>query len=761
MKFTTSQTSFKSGRLSPKLFNRVDTKQYRDGCSEMSGFRILPEGGAERIKGTRLVRRQGSIPQGKIISFSLKGKSLTVIFEADGDALLAHILVYPYWSEHVTHDIIPAGGSYLIGTTGASGIHASFSGLSVYELDYAVTGNSLVLTHYSGKMPPYALTFSDAGLLTAIEPWPTFTGELSGYSRHSIYPMSDIGKHTVPLTISWDSTESLTSITSTDPDIVNILQNSPVLYMEGLGFKDFGDGTAQALVGADFFYPKTLIADGVLAMPSYVRDAKDGLTAIGVSTVEMWATALWKHENWPRTVTAHEGRIVFGGTKEDPLTIFGSKVGNFKYMCHLRRADSQNPLAPVPEPFGNTVTTDPYVFAVAGKDDSQITFVEAAQRLIIGTDRREYVAGGGDTILSPLSVSCQPYSGNGSVALKASSSGSSVYYVSANGKKLFKFKHNPENGSFVSQELSLLFSDLIESDTIDSVLWAPHISSLLIAMSSGNLYGITDDEQGDTLAFYKTGRSGIDDMTFVTGRDTEYGDHVLLNCGGFTWEAGLIAFESQENGLTQSGVFEGRAEYNLFKYLDRGHVYFRTGDLDWEVTGYAPVTTIARGVPIDTRIYPAGTEIYILSTYDSDFIYEQVTVPEATDEYPYSIIPYGSLPDEVGASQFYVGQVPPSATLATMPVEAGQQWGTAQMGIKNIDTLGIRHYLSYSYEVSSDGVNWEEVVVADNEGKATTGRTQKKFTSSPDYDQIVYIRNTKPEPLTITGINMRGVSNDG
>ena len=103
--------------------------------------------------------------------------------------------------------------------------------------------------------------------------------------------------------------------------------------------------------------------------------------------------------------------------------------------------------------------------------------------------------------------------------------------------------------------------------------------------------------------------------------------------------------------------------------------------------------------------------------------------------------------------------------ITSLPVEAGQQWGTAQMGIKNIDQIGLRAYKTYSVDVSSgEGTPeyWEEVVFADDEGKnPLASRKGLHFSSSPKYDQIIKLRNIKPEPCTITGINLRGVSNDG
>lgn len=749
MKFTTSQTSFKSGRLSSKLFNRVDTKQYHDGASALVGMRVLPEGGVERIPGSQLVWVSGGV-SGKHISFTIKGNPVTCVIYPSGNEIRIKKLPFLY-----------------SGSTEEQILHLTTSFVNVYDFNFACLGNEIFIVHDSGTLPPVIVKFDPVTLsFVSVQPW-----EFVPALEWGKYPMADIGSTGASLKIEdWDTVTETLGVTSTDPNIVDILQNSKVIYLEALARPHNSSGYAISAAMSDFYYVWGNITDGVrlkptTAFPSTVEGqiwcAMRKGRMIGAH-IDTWSYNLWRPGNWPRTVAIHEGRVVFGGTPDAPMSIYGSKIGGNYFFNQLRRVETGTAEIANPPHSGSSLPTDPYVYTISSKEDSRITFLESTQALVIGTDRKEYIASGGDTILSSTSVSIHPHSANGSVPQKSCSTGESVYYVSSKGKKLFRFKYNRENGSFVSQDISLLFSDLLEEDSIKQIEWASHLSSLMILMNSGKLYGITDGEQGEVLAVYDTGKTATQ-ITYVAFTSfPAFGNHLLLDRDGMGGVApGLHVYVPEYKDFgNSSGVYADRIEYNLLTYLDSSLTINRVDEFLWQLPDGTNIDVEEEpGIPIHTHMYPIGTEVYLFDK--TNFRYTKTVVGEPSI-WPYYIAPYSEeVPDSVETPTVVIGVAPTPAIVATMPVEAGQQWGTAQMGIKNIDTLGIRHYLSYSYEVSSDGENWDEVVVADSEGRATTGRTQKKFTSSPDYDQIVYIRNTKPEPLTITGINMRGVSNDG
>lgn len=764
MKFTSSQTSFKSGRLSPKLYNRVDTTQYRDGASQMSGCRPMLEGGADRLKGYRYLKHpvfdqyalEPTWPEMKVFGVTIKGNDVCVVIVPQADnSVILYSIQPPYSTGDFQQVTLLPAGSYAYAAD---------------EFSYAVHDQYLFITHYSGKMNPRVVQYDADGVMTGS----TYFQLIQ--SSPLIFPMSDLGDVSGTITISnWNSTNFTVDITSADADVVTILQTVPTIHAEKVvGYSGFGDGITRNIIVSNLYAVTASITNGVRCTytNNYTIGASVGIDMIlgfGGSSVstDAWATGLWYTDNWPRVVTSHEGRVVFGGTPEKPLTFFGSKTNNPFKFNQLKFPPTGSELVSLNGLHtGDTLLTDPYVFTVGSKEDSAITFLEATETLVIGTNRKEYIADGGDTTLSALSVKVKAQTAQGSVPLVTASNGKAVYYISSYGKQLFKFKYNSANGSFISQEVSLLFNDLLEDDQIKNIVWASHISAIMILMESGKIYGITDNDQTDTMAFFETGIEDADCLTFI-GKEEELGPHVLFT----RTDGGLNSLEQlyYEYGPTESGIKLDQVEENAYLYYDRVISMnwgggFVTDQYNWHSTNIVQ----AGGWPIPwvsaTFLSPYfdAPPLYIINK-DTGEVDEFTLDPDSLDDYQvYTGFPS---PENGGTcTGILIGIAPRPMELATMPIEAGQQWGTSQMGIKNIDKIGIRFYRSYSVQVSSgegDPQVWEEVVIADEEGNAHSGRKELQFSASPKYDQIVYLRNTKAEPCTIVGLNMRGLSNDG
>lgn len=818
MRFTSSQTSFKSGRLSPKLAARIDTKQYGDGASIMSGMRIMPEGGAERMRGYRALNDEVSrLPTGtdvKTISFTVNNAPFAITFDtwspsANNWQTDAFVYPYPYGADSSSTITIIEG----FVTAGTTKYSAEGFGIAVYD-------GKLIVVHDSGTFHPHVMSFSKTtNGMTSTSPliktnstgtyknanntlggWIDFDLSYNFLSPKNL-PMSDVGKITSPLTLgSWNATNKTLNITSPDASVVAILKRSAIIYCEGLGKLLLTGVTQQMSTVCSMFYTvtdSTSLANGVVVTPweHYKFDntnAADMLIHGGVTTVQDWAYPLWWNGNYPKTVTAYESRLVFGGTPDAPLTLFGSKVGTINQFCQIRRPYPGHEVVTIGILSGSTLPTDPYLFTLAADTDSRITFLKPSSALVIGTDKKEFVAGGGESILSALAVDIKPVTSQGSYPQSAISTGSGVYFLSADRKRLMRFKYSGKNGSFVSEDLSLLFSDLLEGDKIKTVVWAAYLSSVMVLMDSGKLYGLVDHESTDSMAFYDTGLTDVKTIAAISPNPTDFGEanrgeHLI----GLIGTNGLCLMEQQfmetstlpEEYFVDDAISDANAHLFLNKVINIEQVSTGVGTYRWDFNHFTGDRTEAFSTDfyVPTYLYPVGSTVYIInqSKLDTDpqpVVTYTIPAPFFTDAVTGVdvlgtkdlVFQYSKITDPTvqgwlaeGDTKIIVGTAATPVKLATMNVEAGQQWGTAQMGIKNIDTIGIRHYKTYSYEISSDNTNWQEVVVASDTGECTTGRKETKYSTSPDTDQIIYIRNTKPEPLTILGINMRGVSNDG
>lgn len=713
--------------------------------SECQGFRVLPEGGAEKIKGNRwlnsaLFNTSIAFDTSNSIAFQVNGKQKILSITINSfNEVRGYLYSYPYvYGTEEEIAIIAAGPEYIDPT----------------QFSYSIDDNRLTLCHFSGIIPPQFLFFNEDGTFRA-----RFSFSVDAVTNPFQLPQEEFREETISIGNQQIGAGTV-EITATNLEAIAALQNAKIIYAEGLGSAS-NAGQDYQFIATNYYLVQSIIPSGVLVKYYYKYGSSDPLIIGGVTSVNSWSVNSWGESDYPKNVISHEGRLVYAGTRTRPLTLFGSKVGDKNFLNQRRLADSASNVWTNKNAYsGSILATDPYVFTVAAGDDSEITNLRTTTDLYIGTDRKEYIASGGDSLLSALSVQIKAYTTQGSYPVRTAVMNDSVIYTDNTRKKVFAFKYNEGNGSYISQELSLLFNDLMEDDFVKQLAWIPHIKALYILTDKGNLYAITSDPQSETMAFYDTLERDVNSLVYVAAREDvatassiHRGDHVFLykNSGVYIFEQVFF-----ERGVADSYVKIDMAKENEYLYLENVFDIVRAGASQYSINGQDFITgSDLFPIPTTSPIFGGEFRAFNIDTG------EAVTISGLT---PDGVNPWFLIDDESinGASRIIVGRISDiPKVLATMPIEAGQQWGSAQMGIKNIDELGIRHYKSYSYDISSDGETWQEVRVADKLGNCTIGRENTKFSSNHKYDQIIFVRSTKPEPLTITGINMRGVTNDG
>lgn len=782
MRFTTSQTSFKAGRLSPKLYNRVDTSQYREGASVVSGMRPIAEGGLERVSGSILHHfaeknfwevpgnvDASDIQEVRSHSFTTYlGTFLIVFVRYTNNAVVFNLTKHPYEEP------------YAEGIHGETPTTLIFPGSTTYllsHLDFATVKGSLVITHHSGTLNPVILTptpktgledkkpfrfarmFSAGFDANSPSPPPLTLGFAQLNSSPFYRPVSD----GISITLSNVNTTNKTiEITSSNTAAVEALQKSTYIYAEGLGSNNFGGDANQLFIIANYYKKIEDITNGIRCYYRYTYKNTEALNFGGVTSTDIWLTNRWGPDLvFPRTVCHYEGRLVFGGDAISPTAIFGSKVGDELYFNRIRYPKPGTPYLAVPSPSGDTVATDPYEFTLSTKESSRISFVNSYDTLIVGTDTGEFSVTGGDTIISTYSINSKNFSRRGSYPCASETTTSGVVFISSDRKKLYRIRYSRENGSSISEDLTVLFNDFVEGEQIRGFAWAAYHSTLYILIGE-KLYGFVDNPDTGVTAFFYTGQEGL---ISISGPVSEVSNstptarlmavrksphYAPMN---FSSLFSILSVDPVTDIYGKDHVSDGAPEKSLHRFTNQNIFVERTGEFTFKV-GNVNVFELSNLFPLPAKNFRLGDTVYVLNMDTGESQEVEVNVEAGN----FNLLNHPFL---FGASSIIVGSEATEAMVATLPVEAGQQWGTAQMGIKNIDTLGLRYYKSYSIEVSNDENNWMPKVLADNDGNAKTGRITFKHNSSPDYDQIIWLRNTKPEPLTIVGLNMRGVSNDG
>jgi hypothetical protein len=159
--------------------------------------------------------------------------------------------------------------------------------------------------------------------------------------------------------------------------------------------------------------------------------------------------AVWSSgKGWPRTVTFHEGRLYFGGSKSRPSTIWGSKIGLFFDFVPTESLD------------------DDAVEATLDTNDlNVITDIISARDFQVFTSGGEFfVPQPGTDPITPLTFTFKNVSRNGIKAgTRVQSVESGSVYIQRQGKSLNEFVFTDTQATYVTQRISLLAGHLMKN----------------------------------------------------------------------------------------------------------------------------------------------------------------------------------------------------------------------------------------------------------------------------------------------------------
>ena len=406
----TLQTNFTTGEIDPLLTSRIDINQYYNGLDKARNVLIQPQGGVVRRPGLEYI---GTIPS----AANPQNGSRLVPFEFSTSQsymlLFVNNRMYIYKDKVLVTNINATGNDYL--TTTISSSYINF-------MDYAQSADTLIVVHED--MQPKQITRGGSDSTWTIsditfEYIPQYAFTISTTSGpHNITPSEVDGNITI--------TASGTTFISTDVG----------QYVEA------NDGIGRARI-VNFISSSEV--DAIVEIPFFNTDAiSAGSWFIERGYEDTWSAS----KGWPRTVTFHQGRLYFGGSKSRPNTIFASRVARFFDF---------NP--------GETLDDDAIIATLATDSVNAITGLFAGRDLQIFTK-------GGEFFISQASL--DPITPNNIVVSTATRRGakegikpvgaeSGTLFIQRAGKALREFLFSDVELSYISNNISLLSSHLLKS----------------------------------------------------------------------------------------------------------------------------------------------------------------------------------------------------------------------------------------------------------------------------------------------------------
>jgi len=179
----------------------------------------------------------------------------------------------------------------------------------------------------------------------------------------------------------------------------------------------------------------TSVTDAKNARAEVIRPIRKGLTSY-------WRESAWSEKRgFPRTVCAHEGRIVFGGCRNLRQAVWASAVDDYENF----------------KP-GGTEDDDSWTHVIASDQQNTIQWMISQKSLLIGTSGDEWVLGSSsdEGIITPSSVRARRHSGCGSKFMKARLIDDSVIFVQRGGRKARDMTFSFSTDGYVTTDLTLL-----------------------------------------------------------------------------------------------------------------------------------------------------------------------------------------------------------------------------------------------------------------------------------------------------------------
>jgi len=414
-RFVSIQTNFSTGEMDPLLRARVDLPAYANALEEATNVVVQPQGGVRRRPGLRYVT---SLPNSSAESAANGVRLVPFEFSTSDSYMLCftHNRMSVFKNGALVTNINASGNSYL--DTSSLGL----TGARLANLGWTQSADTLIVVQQD--IPPAKLVrgATDAD-------WTGSVITFDSTPKYAFSPSTSNPAGTLtPSAVSGKVT--LTASTGTPFSSASVGQYINASPQGRAKIVQFTSSTVVQAITEFPFFNTSAIANGNWELEA-------GYEAVWSAT-----------KGYPRSVTFHEGRLYFGGSKTRPSTIWGSKVGLFFDFDPTEGLDDDAVEA----------TLDTNTF-------NAITDITAGRDLQVFTTGGEfYCPQEGLQPITPDNFFVKSTTRNGSQeGIRVQQLESGTLFVQRQGKSLNEFAFTDTQLTYVTSKISLLSGHLLRN----------------------------------------------------------------------------------------------------------------------------------------------------------------------------------------------------------------------------------------------------------------------------------------------------------
>jgi hypothetical protein len=406
------QTNFTTGEIDPLLKSRIDIDQYYNSLEQARNVVIQPQGGITRRPGLQYVSTipSAAAPQSgcRLVPFEFSTTQSYML-------LFVHNRMYIYKDKVLQTNINGTGNDYLVTT---------ITSAMISTIDYAQSADTLIVVQED--MAPK---------------------QIKRGASHTAWTIADITFEYIPkFAFSLSTSNPAGTITPSAVDgNITITASSSVFSSSNVNdYVEAVDGIGRARITR---HVSGTSVEAIVEIPFFNTSAiANGSWLLEVDYVDAWSNT----NGYPRTVTFHEGRLYFGGSKSRPNTIFASRVGRFFDF---------NP--------GEALDDDAIEVTLNTGQVNAVTGLFSGRDLQIFTKGGEFFLPQSDLDpITPGNVVIQGATKRGSKeGIKPVGAESGTMFIQRSGKSLREFLFSDVELSYISNNISLLSSHLLVTPT--------------------------------------------------------------------------------------------------------------------------------------------------------------------------------------------------------------------------------------------------------------------------------------------------------
>jgi len=410
-RFVDVVSNFSTGELDPLLRSRVDLPTYSNSLAKATNVLIHPQGGLRRRPGTKHVLE---LPNSSTPSAGNGVRLVPFQFSVDDSYMLCftHQRMYVVKAGAVVTNINGSGNNYL-----ATGITSDM----VDDMCWTQSADTLIVVHPDLQPVKLVRGASDAS-------WTATTITFDSIPKYAYtLAFTNPAATLTPSAVSGNISLTASAGVFASTDVNQYINVSP-------------QGRAKIIQ-----YVSSTVVNVVTEYPFFNTTAvASGSWEIESGYVDVWSSG----KGWPRTVTFHEGRLYFGGSKSRPSTIWGSKIGLFFDFVPTESLDDDAVEATLDTNDLNVITD-----IISSRDFQVFT-----------TGGEFYVPQAGTDPVTPLTFTFKNVSRNGikpGTRIQSVESGS--VYIQRQGKSLNEFVFSDTQLTYITQRISLFSGHLLKN----------------------------------------------------------------------------------------------------------------------------------------------------------------------------------------------------------------------------------------------------------------------------------------------------------